>query len=176
MSEEEIWKPVVGYEGYYEVSSLGRVRSLRRTMTRKNGIPHTIPGRVLKQPVSKRGYFTVALHQGGVQRTSTVHRIIAKAFIPNPDNLPVVRHLNDNPLDNRIENLAWGTQRENTNDAIRNGTHRSWPGEKTHCAHGHEFTEENTYRDPRNRRRCRTCRSKGQKGVKGGVTKTESSQ
>lgn len=158
MSSPEEWVPVTGYEGLYEVSSFARVRSLDRVHVTRGGITRRIRGRVLKQTISKRGYFTVALHNHG-QRTATVHRLVAEAFIPNPNKLPVVRHLNDSPLDNRLENLSWGTQRDNTNDAIRNGTHRSWTGEKTECIHGHEFTEENTYVDPSGRRRCRTCRS-----------------
>lgn len=157
MTAPEEWRPVRNYEGLYEVSSFARVRSLDREHVTKSGITRRLKGRILQPMVSKRGYLVVALHNHG-QRTFTIHRLVADAFVPNPSNLPVVRHLNDSPMDNSLENLCWGTQGDNIRDAVRNGTHRSWPGEKTHCKWGHEFTLANTYVDPRGRRRCRTCR------------------
>lgn len=149
---------MVGWEGLYEVSSLGRVRSLPRKVVRKNGSPFTVRGEVLKGTVSVRGYPVVQLYGAGEPERKNIHRLVAEAFISNPDNLPVVRHLDDNKVNNARGNLAWGTQSDNLQDAVRNGTHRSWMGEKTHCVRDHEFTVENTYVDPRGRRRCRTCR------------------
>lgn len=159
MDEAEEWRPVVGYEGLYEVSSLGRVRSLDRVIMRSNGYPQPLKGVVLTPNLGKRGSYTVMLPTASGQRQVKVHRMVAEAFIPNPSGFPVVRHLNDDPTDNRVENLAWGTQSDNMRDAIRNGTHRTPWVRKSHCKRGHEYTDENTYTDPRGRRRCRTCRS-----------------
>lgn len=159
MTYEE-WRPVVGYEGHYEVSSRGRVRSQDWDVVRKDGTSFRKKGRVLRPHLSKRGYLAVALHKSGRQQTRTVHRLVAQAFIPNPGDSPVVRHLNDVPTDNRLENLAWGTQSDNIKDAVRNGTHRCPARERTHCPAGHAYSEDNTYVDPRGKRRCRICRKR----------------
>ena len=157
MTQEE-WRSVLGYEGLYEVSSLGRVRSLSRVVERRNGRAYTIPGRILKCTVSKRGYRTVTLYRNFTNSSRGVHQLVAGAFIPNPESLPVVRHYNDDKMDNSRENLRWGTQGDNIRDIVRNGNYRSYWGEKTECKRGHDYSDENTYLDPRGRRRCRTCR------------------
>ena len=96
----EIWLPVVGFEGLYEVSNKGRVRSLFKG---KNRILSMFAGT----------YYNVNLNKRGVHSRSDVHRLVAKAFIPNPDNLPEVNHKNEDKLDNRVENLEWVTHKYN---------------------------------------------------------------
>src|SRR5690606_24954075 len=141
VSEEE-WRPVVGYEGLYEVSSLGRVRSLDRWRRGKGRSSVWSPGRVLKPGVHPAGYLRVALFKSGVKTQDSVHRLVAEAFIPNPQNLPNVLHGPGGASDNSVGNLRWGTQSDNVRDEIRDGTHVH--ARKTHCVRGHEFTRENT--------------------------------
>lgn len=155
MTTEEIWKPVVGYEGLYEVSDHGRVRSLDRRLPH-NGHTRFFPGVILKPSSHKQGYLTVKLRGGG---RHFIHRLMAEAFIPNPDNLPLVRHLNDVETDNRLENLAWGTWSDNSEDSVRNGVHSQ--ASKTHCKRGHPYDGENTYYPPYPggaKRACKACR------------------
>lgn len=138
----EEWRPVPGYEGLYEASNLGRVRS---------------PRRVLKQRLNNMGYPVVEMSRGGRSRESLVHRQVLKAFQGEPPAGTECRHLNGVSTDNRIENLTWGSKSENTVDQIRHGTHRN--ARKAACPRGHEFTPENTYIQPSNGGRCcRTCR------------------
>jgi hypothetical protein len=106
----ELWEPIAGWEGLYEVSTHGRVRSLDRPGRR---------GRILK-PFGK--YLAVTLNADGFQLDRSVHRIVAETFIPNPDDLPLVRHLDDDRSNNNVFNLEWGTQADNMADARRNGT------------------------------------------------------
>lgn len=109
----EEWKAVINYEGYYEVSSLGRVRSIDRV--RKTGsIKH---GVVLKQALNGR-YFIVNLVKDGIPHVFRVHRLVAQAFIPNPENKPNVDHINTNTKDNRVCNLRWVTQKENFSNEL----------------------------------------------------------
>lgn len=96
---DEEWRPVVGYEGRYEVSNLGRVRSLPRSMNaRHGGKPngYHMKGRVLKQVVDSRGYFIVTL--GG--KSEVVHRMVLTAFVPNPEKKPCCDHIDANRLNN----------------------------------------------------------------------------
>lgn len=112
MSEEnEEWRPIKDQPGYY-VSNLGRVKSTKRTEEV-----------ILSPGVTSKNHLGVGLSQNGVQTRHRVHRLVAEAFIDNPNNLPVVRHLNDDPYDNRVVNLKWGTQKDNVYDSIRSGTH-----------------------------------------------------
>ncbi len=99
----EVWRPVVGYEDLYEVSNLGRVRSLSRIILRNNGIKQTIKERVISTVKNKNGYLYVALYKNGLLKTCTVHRIVAEAFLPNPNNLPCVNHKSEI----RTENTVW---------------------------------------------------------------------
>lgn len=101
----------------------------------------------------------VGLSDKGKSRTTSVSRTVAKAFIPNPDGHPLVRHWDDNPLNNQVENLVWGTYSENQYDRVRNGIYVNREMLKTHCKNGHELLEENIYRISSNPtwRRCRIC-------------------
>lgn len=156
-NKEEIWKPVVGWAGLYEVSSLGRVRSLDRTVDYPRHQQRK-RGEVLSQKPGNTGYPRVVLRNGSRIREDLTHRLVAEAFLLNPDNLPVVRHLNDVKTDNRAENLAWGTHSDNMDDALRNGRQRNQNMSKTHCKYGHPFDEENTRPERGGRSRgCRTC-------------------
>ena len=112
---EESWKPVVGYEGLYEVSDLGRVRSLDRVVKGKRNSKWERKGRILQQANRGNGYYAVGLYKSGTQKMYHVHRLVAVAFIPNPFNKPCVNHLDENKQNNAISNLEWATHKENTN-------------------------------------------------------------
>lgn len=119
----ENWKPVLGYEGYYEVSDLGRVRRVDRLV--KTGIRHSetrmAHGRVLKQNNKRNGYLTVDLCKDNKVKTISVHKIVATAFVPRMDGETEVNHLNCNKHDNRAINLEWCTPQENKDHAKAHG-------------------------------------------------------
>ena len=115
----EIWKNIKGYEGLYQVSDQGRVKSLERTIIKKDGRKFTVKERVLKPGVTKDGYLIVALHAGDKQKTLTVHRLVCTAFHENLENKPCVNHINENKTDNRASNLEWCTYKENNNHGTR---------------------------------------------------------
>lgn len=108
----EIWKPVAGYEGFYEVSSKGRIRSKDRT-TKNGGGEFVKKGRVLKLVDNGNGYLRVELKVNNTSAKKYVHRIVAETFIENPANKPFINHLDNNPYNNAIENLEWCTPKEN---------------------------------------------------------------
>lgn len=116
-TDTEIWKAVAGLEGYYEVSSHGRCRSLDRydTYNRRQR------GRILKQSLDKRGYPSIRFSRGDVKSGGTVHRLVAKAFHPNPTNLPQVNHKDGLKTNNHVSNLEWVTNLDNMRHAIANG-------------------------------------------------------
>jgi hypothetical protein len=108
----EIWKDIEGYEGTHQVSTLGRVRSLDRT----NTVGAKIKGKIMKQQSNKDGYMQVTI-KSGVKKTFLVHRLVAKAFIPNPQNYLEVNHKDVNVKNNRIDNLEWCDRTYNCNYA-----------------------------------------------------------
>ena len=118
----EVWKPIAGYEGAYEVSTFGRVRSLDREYYKcySDGKMQLTKhhGRILKQCLNDKGYYMVTIVYNHTVKTLLVNRLVAKAFIPNPDNLPEVNHKDENPKNNCVENLEWCTQIYN----VRYGT------------------------------------------------------
>ena len=116
MNEE--WRDIEGYEGLYQVSNLGRVRSLDRHI-RKGNRPYCIKGRILKN--LKGAYCYVNLHnEDGIAKKYKVHRLVADVFVSNPCNLPQVNHKNENKMDNRAINLEWVTAQQNCNHGTRN--------------------------------------------------------
>lgn len=103
----EQWKAIVGYEGLYEVSDLGRVRSLN--------FNHTGEIRIMKPGNTRKGYLIAHLHKDGQQKYLQVHRLVAEAFIPNPNNLETVNHKDENKHNNSAINLEWMSLRDNIN-------------------------------------------------------------
>ena len=111
----EEWRDIVGYEGFYQVSNLGNVRSFAhyqgkwdKVYTRKNPF-------MLRQTPDKEGYFAVILSNHGVAKRFLVHRLVAIAFIENPKNLPLINHKDENPANNHVDNLEWCSQIYNLN-------------------------------------------------------------
>lgn len=104
MTEE--WRPVKGYEGLYEVSNTGQVKSLFRYR------------KVLKPNIMKRGYCSVELFKGSNSKRLLIHRLVAEAFIPNDSNLPQINHIDENPMNNTVDNLEWCTAKYNMNYGI----------------------------------------------------------
>ena len=145
----ERWLSVVGREGSYEVSDLGRVYSIPRPRTR---------GGILKPGVNSHGYLVLAFYKPGGGRVSVaVHQLVMEAFVgPGPKGMEI-RHLDGNPANGALSNLAYGTHGETMRDKRGHGTDHE--ANKTHCDNGHEFTPENTFSVPSkpNRRDCRKC-------------------
>lgn len=131
----EEWRPVLGYEGLYEVSSTGKVRSLDRIGTMSNGVRRRYRGRALAPGISNKGYQYVILCRDGQEKTATVHRLVALAFLPAPTPGLIVCHNNGDPMDNRVENLRWDTYSGNENDVVAHGNHQF--ATRTHCPRSH---------------------------------------
>lgn len=166
--EGEIWRPAPGHEGY-EVSNHGRVRSLDRVI--ENPLPtglirrQRVRGKLLKQWHAKcGGYAKVSLGRvDGKSRQKYVHRIVMEAFIGPLPSGAQTRHLNGDPTDNRLANLAYGTQSENMQDMLGHGRHNY--AHRTKYANGHEFSPSNTYIPPSKKQRvCRECMHKYRQG------------
>lgn len=156
---EERWLPVVGYEGLYEVSDQGRVRSVDRVVTFKDGRNRRAPGRILKLIPRDGNYVVVSLFENNRGTQVLVQHLVLAAFVgPRPEGM-VCCHNDGNGSNNRVGNLRWDTYGENNRDLVRHGVH-VWAG-KTHCPQRHEYTVENTrlyrYRGTW-RRYCRACR------------------
>jgi hypothetical protein len=115
---KEIWKDVPGYEGIYQVSNQGRIKSLdRSTCIFRKGTDHEriLHGQILVQMLDKSGYCRVWLYKNKKRKYVLVSRIVAKAFLPNPDNLPQVNHKSEVKTDNSVENLEWCDEKYNSN-------------------------------------------------------------
>lgn len=153
---QEEWRPVVGYEGYYEVSNLGCVRSVARRIPASRGTGYRcLPEVVLRQGIHQGGYKMVSLCVHGKKRNQNVHQLVLAAFRgPRPDGL-VACHNDGDPANARLDNLRWDTQSNNLRDSVRHGTH-PWAN-RTRCPQGHEYTPENTVHNSRGRRECRQC-------------------
>lgn len=118
MSTEK-WMPVVGYEGYYEISSNGNVRSLdRKTKSR------TAFGQTIKPAIQNSGYLFVSLHKSGASKNFLIHRLVATAFISNNANKKYVNHINGVKTDNQVKNLEWCTFSENIQHSYDNGARK----------------------------------------------------
>ena len=116
----EEWRDIIGYEGSYQISNLGHVKSLNRTDTTGRNIKE----KILKGTPNKDGYLCVEFKKDGKRRTFAVHRLVAMMFIPNIENKQCVDHINTTRTDNRVENLRWVTHKENCNNELTR-KHRS---------------------------------------------------
>lgn len=114
---EEIWKDIKGYEGLYQISNFGRVKSLKRkTLNSK-----CLYDKILNNRINHNGYFMIFLSKNKKIKGFRINRLVAEAFLPNPNNKPQVNHKDGNKTNNRIDNLEWCTAKHNTQHAIKNG-------------------------------------------------------
>ena len=113
--KDEVWRSVPNYVGFYEVSNLGRVKSVKRMVGNKH-----IRESILSQRLNKQGYLTVGLTKNNEQKYPAVHRLVALSFLPNPDKLPQVNHKDENHVNNRLDNLEWCGCSYNANYGTRN--------------------------------------------------------
>jgi len=118
INEVEIWETIEGFNGAYQVSNFGNIKSLSRLIKCKGGAFRKTKEHVLEPVIDRKGYCRIGLHEGGNMDVFMVHRIVAKYFIPNPENKPQVNHINGNPSDNHISNLEWATAKENMRHAF----------------------------------------------------------
>ena len=116
---EEIWKDIKGYEGCYQVSSSGRIKSIERIVRGPSG-NKKIKSRILKEFKNQFGYYMVSLFKNGKHKNFQVHRLVAHSFILNPLNLPQVNHIDGNKENNCVDNLEWITNRDNVIHAYKN--------------------------------------------------------
>lgn len=115
MGKSEIWKPIKGYEGMYEISNKGNVKSIDRIIEDCIGRKKLYKGKILKKEKSIHGYYQVPLYKNGKAKLFSVHRLVAYAFIENPKNLPFVNHIDFERTNNNVDNLEWVTPKENVN-------------------------------------------------------------
>lgn len=112
-----VWRPITGYNYFYEASNIGNVRSIDRIVTDKNGVSYYRKGKELSKNLDRKGYVRVQIQGKWVP----VHRLVAEAFIPNPENKPQVNHIDCNKQNNHVANLEWVTNKENHAHKMENG-------------------------------------------------------
>lgn len=116
-----MWKDIEGFEGLYQISTEGQIRSLDRLVRTKCGSYRVLPGRFMKFSKDSDGYFGVGLTKGGHQYSFRVNRLVAINFLPNPNNFPVVHHKDCDITNNCVDNLEWTTVQDNTCKAVADG-------------------------------------------------------
>lgn len=143
MSKQEIWKDVKGYEGLYQISNFGNLKSLERKVRDWKG-ERTVKESLMCFTV-RSGYYNVVLRKQGHRESKQIHRLVAEAFIPNPESKPIVNHKDFNRKNNCVENLEWCTQKENVGWSKEK---MNKPKKKTYSSTGEKYiyTKGNKYR------------------------------
>ena len=124
IKNKEVWKDIPNYDGYYQVSSFGRVKSLSKTINTCYNSRKVTNERIMSLSIDKMGYPSVRLCKDGSGKTIRVHRLVALAFIPNPDNKKYIDHIDTIRTNNYVTNLRWATPKENANNCISIAKHR----------------------------------------------------
>lgn len=140
MAANEEWRDIEGYEGIFQISNLGRVKALERIRYDKNNVAYRVREKILSQTLDAYGYPVVGMSVNGVSRAKTVHRLMAKAFIPNPENKRCVDHINGIRNDNRLENLRWATHSENAMNKFRLNNQVDWADKNMSDESRYNFT------------------------------------
>lgn len=126
---KEIWKNISNYNDKYQISNYGRIKSVDSVYMIPNQYKkmhkHIYRGKILKTSIDNNGYANIRLRKNGKTKCFLIHRLVAKAFIPNPNNYPVINHINGNKLDNKVENLEWCTQSHNVKEAYKLGLQKT---------------------------------------------------
>lgn len=125
MSEKEIWKDVEGYEEFYQISNFGEVRSKDRWRNNGSKSRYLLKSKTMTKSKTTTGYWKIGFFKDGKRREFKIHRLVAFAFIPNPENKPNINHKDGNPLNNHISNLEWCTQSENLQHAYETGLRKT---------------------------------------------------
>jgi hypothetical protein len=121
LTKDKDWLDVPGYEGFYQINRSGIIRGVCRLVVLVNGKLREVPERLIKPRINNRGYLAVRLSRNGETKTKFIHKLLAQAFIPNPDNKPFVNHKNGIKTDIKLENLEWVTHSENIQHAYNTG-------------------------------------------------------
>lgn len=133
--EGEIWKEIPGFNQYYQVSNIGRIKTMFRMVNGKNGALRPRPEKIMKPKLTMFGYRTISLFNPSKKKVDIfVHRLVAQAFIPNPENKTQVNHIDGNKQNNHVDNLEWNTASENTIHAHKNNLVKVRRGEGVHGA------------------------------------------
>lgn len=153
----EEWRDIPGWEGMYQASDHGRIRSLDRNVTGSRGNDISLRGKVLRQNADKAGYLRVTFSRNGKETRMYAHRVILSAFKGEASDDMAVRHLDGNPKNNSLDNLAWGTYSENNYDIVRHGRHNH--ASQAQCKRGHRKSERNAYQAALDRgwMPCKAC-------------------
>lgn len=122
-SKQEVWKDIIGYEKKYQISNLGRVKSMQKKVVNSKKSERIVSERILKSWNVGRGYAVITL---GVKNKRYIHRLVAESFIPNIENKEQVNHINGIKTDNRVENLEWVTQSENMYHSVHSLGNKSY--------------------------------------------------
>jgi hypothetical protein len=133
----EIWKDIIGYEGLYQISNLGKVKSLARKVLVLRGdivINKIVNERILKESKDGDGYLFIHLSKEGISRAIKTHRLVCMTFLPNPENKKTVNHINGIKTDNTVQNLEWATHSENSLHAFLNGLIKPAKGKLSKCS------------------------------------------
>lgn len=117
---KEIWKDIEGYEGYYQISNYGRVKSLERYKSNYSKL-QLVPERILSQGTKENGYKVIILYKDNKGKNNYIHRLVAQAFLPNPNDLATVNHKDGNKANNHLSNLEWASYAENNRHARLTG-------------------------------------------------------